>query len=132
MPYFNTFGGNPVAVAAASATLDVLEDEGLVPRAEDNGQYALDRLLSIESSVASIRASRGAGLFLGAEIVDGDGAPDTRLAGLLPDEMKRNGVLLNVTGRHRNVLKIRPPMSIERDEVDLLCDTLLHVLESLT
>ena len=132
VPYFNTFGGNPVAVAAAAATLDVLDQENLVPRALETGRYALDRLRAIEASCSALRATRGAGLFLGGELVDGHGAPDRALARQLPDAMKRNGVLLNVTGRHRNVLKIRPPMSIGRSDIDVLCDTLIRVLDELT
>ncbi len=132
IPYFNTFGGNPVAVAAAAATLDVLDQEDLVPRAQETGRYALDRLRAIEASCGALRATRGAGLFLGAELVDVHGAPDRTLAGLLPDAMKRNGVLLNVTGRHRNILKIRPPMSIGKSGIDVLCDTLIRVLDELT
>lgn len=132
IPYFNTFGGNPVAVAAAAATLDVLDEEGLVPRAQETGRYALDRLRAIEASHGAIRAARGAGLFLGAELVDVHGTPDKTLAGLLPDAMKRRGVLLNVTGRHRNILKIRPPMSIDESGIDILCDTLKRVLDELT
>ncbi|MDE2790680.1 MAG: aspartate aminotransferase family protein [Paracoccaceae bacterium] len=131
VPYFNTFGGNPVSVAAAAATLDVIEEEGLVARARDTGDHALERLSAIAEQHPSLAATRGSGLFFGGELVLPDGKPDTDLGRRLPDAMRQAGVLLNVTGRYRNILKIRPPMAISNDGIDLLCDTLERVLEDL-
>ncbi len=126
--YFNTFGGNPVSVAAASATLDVIEEEGLVARAAETGAYALERLRDLSDRYPMLSGVRGSGLFFGADVTGPGGAPDRARASGLPDAMRRAGVLLNITGRHRNVLKIRPPMSIGRQGIDLLADTLDRVL----
>ena len=126
--YFNTFGGNPVSVAAASATLDVIEEEGLVARAAETGAYALERLHDLSDRHPMLSGVRGAGLFLGADVTGPGGEHDAPRAARLPDAMRNSGVLLNLTGRHRNTLKIRPPMSIGRSGIDLLAETLDRVL----
>ena len=73
MRYFNTFGGNPVAIAAAQATLDVLRDEGLVENARRIGALLMDSIRA--SARARIADVRGAGLFIGVDLVDADGQP---------------------------------------------------------
>ncbi|MDJ0627356.1 MAG: aspartate aminotransferase family protein [Rhodobacter sp.] len=124
--YFNTFGGNPVSCAAASAVLDVLEDEDLVSNAAQSGEYALERLRALEHPM--IGDVRGAGLFLGVEFV-GDGmSPAPEFTARVVEAMKARGILLNRLGRHYNCLKIRPPMPFSRANADILADTLTEVL----
>ena len=67
--YFNTFGGNTVACAAAAATLDVIEREGLLANAEAVGSYFKGRLERLMLSHEAIGEVRGAGLFIGIELV---------------------------------------------------------------
>src|SRR5262249_55067646 len=69
----STFGGNPVACAAALATLDLLED-GLLDNARETGAYALDRLAELAARQTAIRAVRGRGLMIGVELADHDAA----------------------------------------------------------
>ena len=76
MRYFNTFGGNPVAIAAAQATLDVLRDEELAGNARAGGERS--RKASRAIGDARIGEVRGAGLFLGVDLVGPDGPPDER------------------------------------------------------
>ena len=130
--YFNTFGGNPVSMAAAAATLAVIDDEGLVERARETGTFARNCLVDISGRHAALRSVRGTGLFFGAEILDREGNADRERAAALVEAMRKEGVLLNVTGRHRNVLKIRPPLAIGKSEVELLIEKLDRVLASLS
>ncbi len=125
--YFNTFGGNPVSAAAAMATLAVHEEEGLMAKAAATGAYLLDRLKALRHPF--VAEARGAGLFLGVEFAtDAAMTPATGFCGRVVEGLKDRGILTHRTGRHRNVLKIRPPMPFDRPEADLLADTLAEVL----
>lgn len=121
--YFNTFGGNPVSAAAAMATLEVIEDEGLVENARDVGAYAIGELNKLAKQYDVIADVRGSGLFFGVELMR-DGKPATETSLLMLNEMRNNGVLLSTVGRFDNALKIRPPCVFSRDNVDLLVDVM--------
>ncbi len=121
--YFNTFGGNPVAAAAALATLQVIEDEGLQANARDVGDHLLARLREIGARHEVVADVRGAGMFQGLELMDGD-RPATASCARLVNEMRRRGVLLHSAGRYDHILKIRPPLVFARENADLLADTL--------
>ncbi|TCP38985.1 aspartate aminotransferase family protein [Rhodovulum marinum] len=124
--YFNTFGGNPVAAAAALATLDVLEEEGLVGNACEVGAYLLDRMRALAHPM--LAEVRGAGLFLGAEFTHDDGTPATAFADRLVEGLRQRGILAGRIGRAMNTLKIRPPMPFSRENADFLVDALDEVL----
>lgn len=117
--YFNTFGGNPVSAAAAMATLQVIEDEKLVENACDVGAYALEQLQGLAGKYDVIADVRGAGLFFGVELMQGD-EPASDLALRMVNEMRQRGVLLSTVGRFDNALKIRPPCVFSRQNTDLL------------
>ncbi|EPX77313.1 aspartate aminotransferase family protein [Litoreibacter arenae] len=124
--YFNTFGGNPVSCAAAMATLDVIESDGLQENARAVGAYALDRLRRLEHPWKA--EARGSGLFFGVEFVRPDGKPATDFAAQLVEFMRRNGVLMNRIGRDMNTLKMRPPMPFGTEHADLAIDLLEQAL----
>lgn len=128
--YFNTFGGNPVSVAAANAVLDVLEDEDLMANAERVGDFARKGLSRLAEKHEVIGDIRGSGLFFGAELVldRGTKAPATNYATRVANEMKDRGVILNKLGLHRNTTKIRPPMCFSQENADLMLDALDDVL----
>ncbi len=131
--YFNTFGGNPVSCAAALAVLDELEDRDLMANAAAVGAYAKQRLSELAARHAAIGDVRGRGLILGAELVDDHAtkAPATGLAHQVVNAMRDRGILLSALGRHRNTLKIRPPMVFSQDDVDQLIEVLDGVLSDL-
>ena len=110
--YFNTFGGNPVSMAAAQAVLDVIREEGLQDNAREVGEYARAGLSDLATRHAAIGDVRGSGLFFGAELVmDRDArTPATAYAKKVANALRQKGVLMNFLGIHYNVLKIRPPM----------------------
>lgn len=124
--YFNTFGGNPVSAAACMAVMDVIEEESLVERGRDTAGYVLERLSALRHPW--IAQSRGAGMFFGLEFLTDAGAPATDFVADVIEAMVARGVLLNNIGRHRNTLKMRPPMPFGRDHADVLVDTLAEVL----
>ncbi|PTW47731.1 aspartate aminotransferase family protein [Rhodovulum kholense] len=124
--YFNTFGGNPVSMAAALATLEVIEEEGLMENARTVGAYALDRLGGLRHPwLAEVR---GRGLFFGAELVDETGAPATGFAIRLVEGLRAEGILAGRIGRAMNTLKFRPPMPFSREHADLVLDSVDRVL----
>ncbi|WP_108258203.1 aspartate aminotransferase family protein [Mangrovicoccus ximenensis] len=127
--YFNTFGGNPVACAAAMAVLDVIEEERLMANAAAAGAHALDRLE--ELSHPMIAEARGTGLFFGLELAQPDGSPATAFAAAVTEEMRRRGVLLNRIGRDMNILKMRPPMPFTPEHADIAVNVLGEVLAEL-
>ncbi|MGC6517380.1 MAG: aspartate aminotransferase family protein [Candidatus Puniceispirillaceae bacterium] len=128
--YFNTFGGNPVSCAAALATMEELERKGLQQNAYNVGRYAKERLKLLAQKYECIGDVRGSGLIFGAEIVaDRDTKePATKYTDIIINKMRERGILLSKLGRHKNTLKIRPPMPFSHEHVDLLCDTLDDVL----
>ena len=115
--YFNTFGGNPVAAAAGMAVLDVIADEGLQDNARAVGGVLKAGLTEMAGRVPVIADVRGAGLFLAVEIAR-DGAPDAARAGFIVNHLRRNGVLISATGPGANILKIRPPLVLQRAEAE--------------
>jgi 4-aminobutyrate aminotransferase len=115
-----TYGGNAVACAAALATLDVIDDEGLVDRAHRLGARLLAGIRERAEGHPSIAEVRGRGLMLAVEFADGpELAPRPDLAkGVLAAAMARNMLLLSC-GTYGQVVRIIPPLVTTEDEVDL-------------
>jgi 4-aminobutyrate aminotransferase-like enzyme len=128
--YFNTFGGNPVSCAAAMAVLEEIEDKDLLKNANTVGTYARMRLARLQEKHSCIGDIRGSGLVFGAEMVlDLDTkAPASVFTDHIINAMRHRGIILSKLGRHKNTLKIRPPMVFTNENVDLLFDTLDDVL----
>ncbi|TWS25048.1 aspartate aminotransferase family protein [Tsukamurella sputi] len=120
VPYFNTFGGNPVSMAAAAAVLDVIEREGLIDAAATRGEQLRGLVREIQQDSRIIGDVRGRGLFVGIEIVTDRGTkvPDRTRAVELVDGLRERGVLISTAGHHGNVLKVRPPLPITSDEIE--------------
>jgi 4-aminobutyrate aminotransferase-like enzyme len=127
---FSTFGGNPVACAAALAVLAVIEDEGLLANAAKVGSYLRQGLLALAERHSLIGDVRGEGLLLGVELVDEAGGPAAGNARNVTEAMRERGVLLSATGPAGNVLKIRPPLVFQREHADVLLQALDEVLAS--
>ncbi len=120
--YFNTFAGTPVACAAALAVLEVLDEQDLVANALKTGDYLIGKLQKLAATNDMIGDVRGSGLFIGIELVRDRVHPDpatvetVRIVNLL----RERGVLINSTGLHDNVLKIRPPMVFGEEHAAIL------------
>ncbi len=111
LPYFNTFGGNPVSVAAAQAVLDVIRDEDLQGNAQRVGTALRDDLRTMAAGVDCFGEVRGAGFYIGLEVVDpADGSPSKAIALDVVEALRARRVLTSVCGAGGNVLKLRPPL----------------------
>ncbi len=124
--YFSTFGGNPVACAAGSAVLDVIEDEQLLANAMETGEYLRQGLRALAQRHPMIGDVRGAGMIAGVELVRDRATlePAKEETKRVINAMKEKGVLVGREGYHGNVLKIRPPMVFKPDNADFLIEAL--------
>ena len=117
--YFNTFGGNPVAAAAGLAVLRVIRDDGLQQNAARMGARLASGLHRLAATSLRIGDTRGAGLFLGVDVVDPDGVPDPDTTSRIINGLRDEGVLIGAAGKYGATLKVRPPLCLSADEVDL-------------
>jgi 4-aminobutyrate aminotransferase-like enzyme len=124
--YFNTFAGSPVACAVGLAVLDVLEDEGLVARADAVGSRLLERLARLRA-LPTVRDVRGTGLYIAVEMAAVDGS-DGLTAAEVVDRLRVDGVLTGITGPDACVVKIRPPLAFSEAEIDPLAGALERAL----
>jgi len=131
--YFNTFGGNPVSMAVGMAVLEVLEKEQLMLNAKQVGNYLRQELQTLKTRHDLIADVRGAGLFIGVELVTDRTtlAPATTLAARTVNQMREAQVLLGTSGEYANILKIRPPLVFSKEQADQLVQTLDAVLTRL-
>jgi 4-aminobutyrate aminotransferase-like enzyme len=127
--YFNTFGGNPVCVAAASAVLDALDADALPANAAATGAYLKDQLTRLAAGSPVLGDVRGAGLYLGVDVTSpSTGEPSGELASAIVNGMRERRVLISATGPNGNVLKIRPPLPFRPEHADQLLAVLTDVL----
>ncbi|GGV19911.1 aspartate aminotransferase family protein [Streptomyces filipinensis] len=113
-----TYGGNAVACAAALATLDVIEQEELVANAALRGRALADGLRRIAADHDITGDVRGLGLMLGWELSTADGQPDPAAALRVQQEAIGQGLLLQIGGPVRNVLRLLPALTVNADQVD--------------
>ena len=114
----STFGGNPLACAVARAALRVLVDGGMVRNSAVLGAYFLDRLREIRSS--NVKEVRGKGLWIGIELYTA--------ARPYCEALKDEGVLCKET--HDHVIRIAPPLTITREEIDWAVERIRKVLQT--
>jgi acetylornithine aminotransferase len=110
----STFGGNPLACRAAQAVLETLEKDSLNQQSANMGAYLLDGLQQAFRGVDGVVDIRGVGLMLGVEL--------ERPCSELVAEVLNAGLLINVTAER--VIRLLPPLILERAEADLLIDRL--------
>jgi 4-aminobutyrate aminotransferase-like enzyme len=121
MEFFSTFGGNPVSCAIGLEVLDVIRDEQLQERAARLGARLIAGVRDLMSDRPLIGDVRGAGLFVGIELVRDRRtlAPAGAEAADLVNRLKDRGLLLSTDGPSHNVIKIKPPMVLGEDDVDM-------------
>ncbi len=117
-----TFGGNPVACAAAVATIDKIEDEGLLENAEKTGRYAMERLRSMAAGLGSIGDVRGLGLMIGVEFIKKDGSPDRGYLEKVMNRCRENGLIIIECGVDKNIARLMPPLVITQNEMKTALD----------
>ena len=129
-----TYGGNVVACAAALATLDVIEEEGLVANARERGAQLLSGLRSIAAGHPAVGDVRGLGLMVALELVkpgEGDGrVPNPELTKRIQQACVDRGLLVLTAGTYVNVIRIIPPLVTTPDEVDRALVILAEALDA--
>jgi 4-aminobutyrate aminotransferase len=111
----STFGGNPVACAAALATIDLIED-GLIKNAGEVGNYLKESLTKLRSLHPRISDVRGLGLMIGVEFAQKDGKRDAKFRDQVMAKSFDQGLLLLSCGE--STIRFCPPLIVKRDEVD--------------
>jgi 4-aminobutyrate aminotransferase-like enzyme len=131
--YFNTFGGNTVAMAAAQAVLNVIRDEKLMENSLRVGQIIRDGFTELAKRYEQIGDVRGSGLYAGIELVRDrvSKAPDAATAAAVVNGLRARRVLISATGAHANTLKIRPPLVFSAANADRLLTETAAVFASL-
>ena len=125
MEYFNSFGGNPVSCAVGNAVLDVIEKDNLQKNSKVVGDYFIKKLTQIQKKFPNyISKISGKGLFIGIDFIcNGDFLlPDAKLATKLINSLRLKGILLSTDGPFNNVIKIKPPLVFNKDNVDFVCN----------
>lgn len=111
-----TYGGNPIACAAALAAIDVFENDGMIERARDIGRILADRLQELQAADPRIGDVRGHGAMIAAEFVDpATGEPDAALTAAVAKACIAEGVIVLTCGTYGNVIRFLPPLSIGDD-----------------
>jgi len=116
--HISTFGGNPVTATAILTTIDVIEKRKLVQNAEKMGIYLRDRLNGLKEKYRIIGEVRGLGLIQGMEIVKSKKEPAPHFVAEIFESTKEEGLLIGKGGLYGNVIRITPPLTIEKGDID--------------
>lgn len=127
--HFNTFGGNPVSMAQGLATLRVIDEEKIQNNALTIGTHLKNRLLELQQKHAIIGEVRGMGLMIGVELVTDRKTKEPAKAQAVEvlELAKERGLLIGKGGLYGNVLRIKPPMCLTKDDADFMADCLDEV-----
>lgn len=126
-----TYGGNPVACAAALAAMDAFENDGLVERAREIGDVLRARLERMQAADPRMGDVRGHGAMIAAEFVDpATGAPDAALTAAIAKAAIAEGVIVLTCGTYGNVIRFLPPLSISDDLLTEGLDVLARALKT--
>lgn len=118
----STFGGNPLACAVAREALKILQDENLIEKAVELGEYFMEKLRSIQSK--HLKEIRGKGLLIGVELHKEAGG-----ARRFCEALQQEGMLCKET--HEHVIRFAPPLVIQKEDIDWAFDRIKKVLETL-
>ena len=128
--FFSTFGGSTVSCLVGKEVLDIVDEEGLAMKAAKVGKRAIDGLNTLKSRHPVIGDVRGIGLFIGVVFVSDpeSRSPATEIAAYVVNRLREHRILAGLEGPANNILKIRPPLSIDEEDIDLLLQTLDGIL----
>jgi len=135
MEFFSSFGGNPVSCEIGTAVLEVIEEESMQNNALEVGHQLIQGFKSMQLENEMIHDVRGAGLFLGIELVKKSNtntlSPATGEAKKIVNGMKERGILLSTDGPHNNVIKIKPPICFNPENADQLLEEFAKTIGSI-
>jgi 4-aminobutyrate aminotransferase-like enzyme/Ser/Thr protein kinase RdoA (MazF antagonist) len=127
--FFSTFGGSNLSCRIGTEVLNIVDDEKLQKNAKTVGDFLISGLGDLKKNFEFIGDVRGMGLFIGIEIIRGDGSEATELCAYIKNKMRENRILIGSDGPKDNIIKIRPPLTIELEDAQMLLATLSEVLE---
>ena len=126
--FFSTFGGSTLSCRIGKEVLDIVEDEGLQNNARVVGARLIAGLKALELKYACVGDVRGMGLFLGLELINTDGSEATEICSYVKNRMRDHRILIGSEGPKDNILKIRPPLTIEPEDADMITNVLDSIL----
>jgi alanine-glyoxylate transaminase / (R)-3-amino-2-methylpropionate-pyruvate transaminase len=128
--YFSTFGGNPVTMRAALATIEVIERENLAHNAKVTGDYMREKLMGLQERFEIVGDVRGMGLMQAIEFVKDRKTkePHPQAVAKVLEETKKRGVLVGKGGLYGNVIRMGPPLIATKDHIDELTTALDEAL----
>lgn len=126
--FFSTFGGSTLSCRIGKEVLDIVDDEQLQENARIVGAQLFSGLKALEEQHACIGDVRGMGLFLGMELINPDGSEATEICSYVKNRMRDHRILIGSEGPKDNVLKIRPPLTIEPEDADMITSVLGNIL----
>ncbi len=129
--FFSTFGGSTLSCRIGKEVLDIVDDEGLQENARCMGKRLLIGLKKLEQKHPNVGDVRGMGLFLGIELINRGGSEATEVCAYVKNRMRDSRILIGSEGPKDNILKIRPPLTINADDVDMILSVLESVLSEL-
>lgn len=128
-----TFGGNPVACAAANAVLDELTDGGMLDNAAKMGDYFKEKLFGLQKKYPSVIGDvRGLGLMLAMEMVHPDKTPDADITTAIRTKALEKGLLLLGCGTNHNIVRFIAPTIVTEKEIDIAINIIDECLKELT
>ena len=123
--FFSTFGGSTLSCAIGVEVMKIIHDEKLQKNAFLRGESLFEGLLNLQLQHPIIGDVRGFGLFVGVElIVDNNLTPATEIAAYIVNRMREKRILIGVEGPADNILKIRPPLTIDDNDIDCIISAL--------
>jgi 4-aminobutyrate aminotransferase-like enzyme len=130
-PTISTFGGSPIPMRAALATLDVIEGDNLPARVHELGQQLRHGLDALADRYSVIGDVRGLGLMRAMEFVRRDKKPAPDLARAFLGRLRDRGLLVGLGGLWNNAVRIAPPMTVTRAEVGTALQAMAEAMEGL-
>ena len=132
--HFSSFGGNPVSSAAALANIKFLQDEKLSEKANEDGEYLLQRLNELKEKYPLIGDIRGKGLMIGIELVKDQKkkTPAKEETTKIRDYCRENGLLIGSGGVKGCVLRLQPPLVISKEEIDSALEILKNAMKKIS
>lgn len=128
-----TFGGNPLACAAALETLKIIEEDDLLKHCNEMGEYFLQNLKELQLRYPDfIGDVRGLGLMVAMEMEHPDGTPDEKTTAKIKEEALKRDVLLLTCGSDHNVVRFIAPLIVTTTEIDIVISVITDILEEIS
>ncbi|ATG37385.1 putative aminotransferase class 3 [Phaeobacter piscinae] len=130
--FFSTFGGSTLSCRIGTEVLNIVDDEGLQENARQRGADLITGLRDLQSRHQAIGDVRGMGLFVGVELIRADGSEASEICAYVKNRMRDHRILIGSEGPSDNILKIRPPLTIDAEGIEMILKTMDRILSELS